>query len=55
MKRFLVVLAALLFAAAAVAQSFPTRPMTFTVPWSPGGGTDTTSRTLAAVLSNSLG
>lgn len=55
MKRFLIALAALLFAAATVAQSFPARPMTFTVPWSPGGGTDTTSRTLAAVLSNSLG
>lgn len=55
MKRFLVLLAALLLAAGALAQSFPNRPITFTVPWSPGGGTDTTSRTLAAVLSQSLG
>jgi len=55
MKRLLVMLAVLLFAAAAVAQTFPARPITFTVPWSPGGGTDTTSRTLAAVLSKSLG
>ncbi len=55
MKRLLVMLAVLLLAAAAAAQTFPARPITFTVPWSPGGGTDTTSRTLAAVLSQSLG
>jgi len=55
MKRLLVMLAVLLLAAAATAQTFPARPITFTVPWSPGGGTDTTSRTLAAVLTQSLG
>jgi len=55
MKRLLVMLAVLLLAAAAAAQTFPARPITFTVPWSPGGGTDTTSRTLAAVLTQSLG
>lgn len=55
MKRILVMLAVLLLAAAAAAQTFPARPITFTVPWSPGGGTDTTSRTLAAVLTQSLG
>ena len=55
MKRILLMLAVLLLAAAAVAQTFPSRPIIFTVPWSPGGGTDTTSRTLAAVLSQSLG
>ncbi|MFU8888622.1 MAG: tripartite tricarboxylate transporter substrate binding protein [Trueperaceae bacterium] len=54
MKRLLVMLVVLLLAAAAAAQTFPARPITFTVPWSPGGGTDTTSRTLAAVLSQSL-
>ena len=55
MKRLLTMLAVLLLAAAATAQTFPARPITFTVPWSPGGGTDTTSRTLAAVLTQSLG
>lgn len=55
MKRLLVMLSVLLLAAAAAAQTFPARPITFTVPWSPGGGTDTTSRTLAAVLTQSLG
>ncbi|MFO8149707.1 MAG: tripartite tricarboxylate transporter substrate binding protein [Trueperaceae bacterium] len=54
MKRLLTMLAILLLAAAAAAQTFPARPITFTVPWSPGGGTDTTSRTLAAVLAQSL-
>jgi tripartite-type tricarboxylate transporter receptor subunit TctC len=54
MKRLLTILAILLLAAAAAAQTFPARPITFTVPWSPGGGTDTTSRTLAAVLAQSL-
>ncbi|MBW6455460.1 MAG: tripartite tricarboxylate transporter substrate binding protein [Trueperaceae bacterium] len=54
MKRLLVMLVVLLLAAAAAAQTFPARPITFTVPWSPGGGTDTTSRTLAAVLTQSL-
>ncbi len=55
MKRFLLVLAAFALATAAVAQTYPARPITFTVPWSPGGGTDTASRTLAAMLNNQLG
>lgn len=55
MKRLVIMLLALAFAASALAQSYPSRPITFTVPWSPGGGTDTTSRTLAAVLREELG
>ncbi len=55
MKRMLTLLAALALAGAALAQAFPTRPITFTVPWSPGGGTDTASRTLAAMLNEGLG
>jgi tripartite-type tricarboxylate transporter receptor subunit TctC len=55
MKRLLLTLAALALAGAALAQAFPARPITFTVPWSPGGGTDTTSRTLAALLNEQLG
>lgn len=54
MKRVLALLIAIAFAATAFGQGFPTRPITFTVPWSPGGGTDTTSRTLAAVLQDHL-
>ena len=35
--------------------TYPSRPITYLVPWNPGGGTDTVSRTLAAVLQNELG
>ena len=34
---------------------YPTRPVTLIVPWSPGGGTDMSSRTLASVLQKHLG
>lgn len=54
MKRIFGLIIALLFTATAFGQAFPTQPITFTVPWSPGGGTDTTSRTLAAVLQDEL-
>lgn len=36
-------------------QEYPTRPITYLVPWSPGGGTDMASRTMAAVLQDVLG
>lgn len=36
-------------------QSYPARPLTYIVPWNPGGGTDTSSRALAAVLQEVLG
>ena len=35
--------------------TYPSRPITYLVPWNPGGGTDTVSRTLAAVLQEELG
>ncbi|ARA92667.1 hypothetical protein AWN76_005475 [Rhodothermaceae bacterium RA] len=34
---------------------YPARPITFIVPWNAGGGTDTVSRALAAVLQERLG
>jgi tripartite-type tricarboxylate transporter receptor subunit TctC len=34
---------------------YPAQPITYIVPWSPGGGTDTTSRTVAAFLQEELG
>ena len=36
-------------------QTYPHRPLTYIVPWSPGGGTDIASRTMAAVLQDALG
>ena len=35
--------------------AYPSRPITYIVPWNPGGGTDTASRALAATLQNVLG
>ncbi len=34
---------------------YPSRPISYLVPWNPGGGTDTVSRALAAVLQGPLG
>jgi tripartite-type tricarboxylate transporter receptor subunit TctC len=54
MKRFLAV-AALLFAGAASAQQFPTRPITLIVPFPPGGSTDTAARIMADRMRPTLG
>jgi tripartite-type tricarboxylate transporter receptor subunit TctC len=40
---------------AADAQSYPAKPVTFIVPFSPGGGTDISARTLAAKLTQKWG
>ena len=51
-------LAALALAAAplpAVAQAYPSRPITLIVPWGAGGGTDATARILGSLLEKELG
>jgi tripartite-type tricarboxylate transporter receptor subunit TctC len=46
---------AALACASVLAQAYPTRPITFVVPWGAGGGTDTTARYFAAQLEKELG
>lgn len=50
-----VLLASIAFIAAAAAEEFPSRPITWVVPFAPGGITDTTSRIVAEEMSKSLG
>src|SRR5882762_413316 len=56
MKRAILLASALaLFAGAAQAQSFPTRPVTLIVPWPAGGSTDVGMRALASAAEKHLG
>jgi len=48
-------LAAALTLGSAVAQTFPSRPITFIVPWAAGGGTDMIARTFGSLLEKELG
>jgi tripartite-type tricarboxylate transporter receptor subunit TctC len=56
MRRYLALLAALLVAAVAHAQSaYPDRPIRFIVPFTAGSGTDIIARTVGEAMSRSLG
>src|SRR5687767_12708720 len=54
-KRFALAAAGLVLAAAASAQQYPERAVTIIVPFTPGGSSDITARTVAAKLQESLG
>ena len=55
MMRMALAAAALAIAGAAGGQGFPGRPVTLTVGFAPGGGTDTAARIIAQKLSENLG
>ena len=50
-----ILLASIVFIAKASAEEFPNRPITWVVPFAPGGITDTTSRIVAEEMSKTLG
>lgn len=52
---FHVALAVLASMTAAHAQNFPSRPITYVVPYPPGGVTDNTARTMAKAMSEKIG
>jgi tripartite-type tricarboxylate transporter receptor subunit TctC len=54
-RRIVISLAALVFASLAAAQTYPTKAITMVVPFAAGGPTDTVARSVAAVMSKSLG
>jgi tripartite-type tricarboxylate transporter receptor subunit TctC len=54
-RRLFLAVAAVLSCSAALAQSFPTKPVTIVVPFSAGGPTDTIARIMAERMTKSLG
>ena len=55
MRKALLILTAVLFAAAAHCETYPSRPITLLVPAAAGGGNDTVARTVAEKMSRLLG
>jgi tripartite-type tricarboxylate transporter receptor subunit TctC len=55
MKRSLLALAALGFAAGVLAQNFPSHTVKIVVPWPPSGNVDITARTVAPAFAEALG
>ena len=54
-KTLLLTAAAVAFSGVASAQAYPTKPITMIVPFAAGGPTDTVARTVAALMSKTLG
>lgn len=55
LSRALVALTLAAGATAALAQAYPSRPITLIVPWGAGGGTDATARIIGSLLEKDLG
>jgi tripartite-type tricarboxylate transporter receptor subunit TctC len=54
-NRFVSAVVGCLFATAVFAQAYPARPVTFIVPWPPGGSTDLAMRSLSVLAEKHLG
>jgi tripartite-type tricarboxylate transporter receptor subunit TctC len=55
MKRWTLLLLAVVFSCTALAQTYPTKPIRFIVPFPPGGSSDLISRAIAPFISSRMG